>query len=370
MVRWILRSFVLVACFGPMACSDVGFDSEPNPVCAAYVRDFGSGGCSVTPDGFHNFNYFVISGVLDLLFIDDNSGSMYPEQAEMANRFPGFLDSIYRLDYRLAIITTDITKNGGGFLTFPNGNKTISNNSRMMDAKHSANINQFQNTIRRPETLTCDSSGFTNCPSGDERGIFALNLAMARSDQRSFFRPGGHLAVVILADEDERSNGGNIPGYPMEQLDYPISFVSRITEYMGLTKTVSVHSIIIRPGDSNCLSIQNSQTGVRGYYGNNYAALASPNNELKAAGRIVDGVQGSICSNNYTTELGDIAARLNQHVQPIQLPCRPHQDQVNVTLDPAPSVQTTFTIDVDNRLHLNPQVSAGTRVGLSFKCML
>jgi hypothetical protein len=370
MVRFMIRAFILLACFGPMACSDVGFDSLPDPVCAAYQQQYGPGGCVITNNGFKEFNYYQITGELDMLFVDDNSGSMYPEQVEIANRFPGFLDSIYRLDYRIGIITTDITKNGGGLLTFPNGGKFIANNSRKIDTKHSQNVTYFQNTIKRPETLTCDSSGYTNCPSGDERGIYALNLAMARSDQRGFFRAGGHLAVVILSDEDERSNGGNIPGYPLEELDYPISFANRANQYLSATKTISVHSIIIRPGDSGCWSIQNSQNGVKGYYGYSYAALAQPNNALKAAANIVDGVMGSICSNNYTTELGNISAKLNQYVQDIQLPCKPDQNLVTITLDPAPQVQTTYTIDVDNRLHLSPAVQAGTKVNLQFKCKI
>src|SRR4051812_11539371 len=45
-------------------------------------------------------------GMVDILIIDDNSGSMSPEQAKMATRFPDFLNSITHLDYRIAITTT------------------------------------------------------------------------------------------------------------------------------------------------------------------------------------------------------------------------------------------------------------------------
>lgn len=362
----------MLAWTGPViGCSGVAFDTKPNKLCEQYNSEFGSSGCVVRPDGFNQFNYTVTTGKVDIVIVDDNSGSMYTEQVEIADRFPGFLDSISRLDYRLAIITTDVTTNGGGgFLSFPNSEKFLYNTSRSMDARHSDNITQFQNTIKRPETLACDSSGYTNCPSGDERGIYALNQAIERADQRSFFRPGGHLAVVVLSDEDERSNGGQFPGYPMETLDQPVSFAARSKQFLGISKSVSVHSIIIAPGDTQCFNTQNSQPGVKGFYGYNYAALSLPDNNLKSQSNLMDGVIGSICSSNYTAELGNIAAKLNDTVKVIQLPCRPHEDKVDVAFDPVPAQQIYYSIDADNRLNLNPAAPAGTKVSLSYKCKI
>ena len=276
MNKWLIRSLLFSAAMGPIACSDSAFQSAPNATCVQYQRDFGAGGCAATSNGYH-FSYRVTSGEVDMLFVNDNSGSMYQEQVKMAERFPGFLDSIYRLDYRIAIVTTDIYQNGGGFLTFPNGSKFLANTSRLMDGRHSENIGHFQNTIKRQETLNCDLSGYQNCPSGDERGIYAMNLAITRPDQRSFFRAGGHLAVVILSDENERSSGDpNIhPDYPIQRLDTPLSFVENTKQYLGTTKSVSVHSIIIRPGDAECFNLQNSQgSGTKGYYGTYYAQLS------------------------------------------------------------------------------------------------
>lgn len=374
MSKWLLRGALVLAWLGPMGCADTKFESAPNATCVQYQRDFGQGGCVVTPSGYQ-FNYRVTSGEVDMLFVDDNSGSMYPEQVEMANRFPGFLDSIYRLDYRIAVITTDIYNNGGGFLSFPNGGKYLSNKSRVIDAKHNENITQFQNTIKRSETIDCDTFRIKYpgaddpdwCPSGDERGIYAMNLAIARGDQRSFFRSGGHLAVVILSDEDERSNGGNFSGFELQELDTPLSFVQRTKTYLGATKSVSVHSIIIRPGDTYCHSLQNSQSGVKGFYGYSYAALSNPDQALRNAGNIVGGELGNICSSNYTTELGNIAARLNQHQPPV-LPCMPENGQVQVSYDPSPGVAISYSIDSSRRLHLSPVPTAGQHVNLSFKC--
>ncbi|MGE0763406.1 MAG: hypothetical protein AB7N80_09010 [Bdellovibrionales bacterium] len=383
MKSWMWRLIAMISWMGPVGCSDVGFKSQPNKLCVQYQNDFGSEGCVLTPDGFNQFNYHVNVGEVDILVVNDNSTSMYVEQSEMALRFPGFLDSIYRLDYRLGMITTDTRAafNGGGLLTFPNGQKMLANSSRVMDATHQNNITWFQNTVKRQETLDCQASGYTSpsCPSGDERGIFAMNMALDRTDQRGFFRPGGHLAVIILSDEDERSNGGNISGYPLENYDMPLTFVQKTKQILGATKTVSVHSIIIRPTndgandstDIACYNAQNNQgSGVKGFVGTQYAALSNPSNALKAAGNIIDGTLGNICSNNYTTELGNIASKINQTLSTIQLPCKPEQNLVDVSFNPAPAQQVYYTIDADNRIQLNPAAPAGTRVNLKFKCKI
>jgi len=350
------------------ACTDVSFEALPNPTCVQYAREFGPEGGILNPNGYYEFKYSVTTGEVDILLVNDNSGSMYPEQVEMAQRFPGFLDSIYRLDYHLAMVTTDTASNGGVFLKFPNGASFLANSSRTMDAVHATNISFFQQTVKRPETLTCDSSGYTSCPSGDERGIYALNLAMDRADQKSFFRPGGHLAVIILSDEDERSNGGLIPGYPLENYDLPQSFVSRAGQALGASKSVSVHSIIIRPGDASCFSAQNSQSGVKGYYGTQYAALSSPGADLLAAGPIKQGTLGSICSSNYTAELGQISNYVNQATNHIQLPCKPMDGVVQVAFDPAPSGGVSYSVDQSNLLTLSPSAPAGTKVSLEYRC--
>lgn len=370
MSRWIRRFLLLLPIVGPLACSQVHFKAEPNKICVPFVNQFGANSCTLDPNGMATFKYSVSSGEVDILVVDDNSGSMYTEQTEMANRFPGFLDSIYRLDYHLAIITTDITNNPGGFLAFPSGGKVLWNNSRVKDTRHGDNVVQFQNTIKRPETLTCDSSGYTNCPSGDERGIYNLNLAMARSDQQAFFRPTGHLAVIILSDEDERSNGGNITGYALEDLDKPLTFAKYTKQYLGPAKSVSVHSIVIRPGDTQCFDTQNQQSGVKGFYANLYASLTNPSVELKSAGHLVRGALGNICSSNYTTELGNIASQIDQQTKTIQLPCKPEVGSMAMSLDPPGSPYTTYTIDSSNLMTLNPPAAAGVKVNLAFRCKL
>ena len=369
-----------------VGCNNVSFEAVPPTSCSNVNSAYGDGSCEIK-NNFIKYDYSVTLGNVDILFVDDNSGSMYVEQEKMANQFPGFLDSISTLNYQIAITSTDVAKTAAGtkgqFFDFGNGQKILKNSSRIKDSTHYDNITKFQNTIKRSETLQCPNGAA--CPSGDERGIYALNLAIDRSENAPFFRSGGHLAVVILSDEDERSTGGGAPGseinggaigssYKAEDLDLPRTFVQKYGMQLKGAKSISVHSIIIKPAtaisnaDSSCWSQQNNQSGgVKGYYGTQYAALSVPSAELKAMAPIMQGTLGSICSSNYTQEMGQIASFLNQ--KSLALPCQPEDGSLEVSFTPAqPGVSTS--IDSDNVLRFSPYIAAGVKVNLKFDCRM
>lgn len=361
-----------------IGCSDVAFKAAPSATCSELRGAYGADACVQTEDGYNTYKYTARVGDVDILFVDDNSHSMYEDQTEMANRFPGFLDSIKSLNYQIAITTTDVSAspnnppdayNGNGayqdgkLLVFPNGKKILSN-PNVDEAIHQQNISHFQNTIKRPESYNCDPR--TTCPSGDERGIYALNLALDRSDNSALFRAGGHLAVVILSDEDERTNGGSIPGYSLENYDLPETFVGKAKNQLDPTKMVSVHSIIIRPGDSTCYNQQYISSTLHGSYGTYYAQLSNPSSTLQQMGNLIPGVTGSICSSNYTTEMGSIASKIKQTLGTIQLLCNPVAGSLSVSFTPAQSI--SYSVDSNNRLNLSPAAPAGTKVNLEYKC--
>ena len=365
---------------GTSGCSKVDFSALPDESCLSMNQAYGGSACAVGPSGLQSYNYTVVTGSVDLLLIDDNSGSMYVEQEKMANQFPDFLDSISKLSYNIAITSTDVDSSGEGrdgrFFNFGNGQNVLSNTTRTKDSTHYANIPLFQNTIKRSETLDCPDG--PSCPSGDERGIYAAVRAMERVENRDFFRPGGHLAIVILSDEDERSSGGGAPGSevnggPISQnylqgfKDKPETLVSMAKEILSPGKSMSVHSIIIRPGDTTCFQNQNSQGGgVKGFYGTQYAKLSSPSAELKSMGPLKIGTLGNICSSNYTVEMGEIAQYIK--TSRIQLPCKPVSGSLNVTyLDGVTANQKEILSDT-NQLEFIPAIEAGHKIQLEFSC--
>jgi hypothetical protein len=361
-------------------CSKVSFESLPPASCVHMVQAHGPTACVNHPSGSQDYDYSVVTGDVDILFVNDNSGSMYTEQQKMANQFPGFLESIHRLSYQIGITSTDVAQGGPGqdgrFFSFNNGSNILRNSSRLMDTTHSQNIPLFQNTIKRSETLDCPNG--PSCPSGDERGIYAAVRSLERAENRDFFRPGGHLAFVILSDEDVRSTGGGLPGseanggaisasYGASEYDRPETLIQKAKEILPPTKSFSVHSIIIRPGDLSCYNAQNSQGGgVRGYYGFQYAKLSQPTSLMMSMGPIKSGTLGNICSSNYTAEMGQIAQHLK--TSDLQLPCTPNAGTFRATyLGPVATNQTEF-VNSQNQVQFSPPLEAGTRVRLQFSC--
>ena len=235
----ILAILPLMALGIAIGCSDKAFvasnsattscDDDTDLACTKSC-DFGA--C------FKDYDYEKDStaGIADVLFVVDNSGSMSPEQREMGQRFPKLLEKVNQLDYRIGITTTDISNSGNPPLP-KNGNGAwqdgklidFENQRPFLDGTltQSREEELFLNTIERSETHVCEDNNFEldKCPSGDERGLMAAYLTLL-NNYNGFLRSTGHLAVVILSDEDERSKGSGQTSRPFEPQEYPQNFLA------------------------------------------------------------------------------------------------------------------------------------------------
>ena len=293
-------------------------------------------------DAYIAFSNSYSMGKIDIIFVIDNSRSMYKEQQNIAGQFNKFLDAIDHLDYRIAIMTVDISDSPGNRDRYYQDGKFIRmGRDRLLylenedfadnyEYSQDENIEMFKVAIRREESLKCLDEE-RKCPD-DERAICALNLSFDRSNQAKFFRPTGHLMVVIISDEDERSSQEYIDAqrrlyekdYSLTACDDPYTFYRNIAQKVSKHKSVSVHSIIIPPDDDDCLDEQNDSNG-RGYYGEVYEMFALPTLETRDKYPFVlDGQVISICKRNYGAQLGQLSD-FAAEVQPIALPCIPHK---------------------------------------------
>jgi hypothetical protein len=325
----------------------------------------------------------VGEGLVDILIVDDNSGSMSTEQSKMADRFSTFIQSLGSLNYRIAITTTDVSSNfsstpanavnpvrnngvlqDGNLIQFSNGAKFIDRNTSNIESV-------FASAIKRQETLDCEQSGFKNCPSGDERGIFAANLVLERTASE-FVRPTAHFAVIFLSDEDERglsdSRSDQNDGdpilrqmYPLENKDLPETFVSNFATRFP-DKTMSAHSIIVNPGDTACRDAQTGQGGnawVRGVEGYSYAKLSE----------LTGGQVGTICANDYGSQLQDIGYHLQNQVSSMPFQCQPINNQFNIVFTPQPAQAIDVEADFNRMvLEIKGQVPPLTRISLTYDC--
>jgi len=350
------------------ACNNASFDANPGTVFQQCAQGRPEVQCQVTCDDsgscFSDYNYSVQAKAqqTDILFVVDNSASMHPEQIRMSTNFRSFMNSVRNIDYRIGVTTTDVTASPNNGPAFYNGNGAwqdgkllqFDDNRPYLDGSQDAQTEQdlFDSNVRRDETLNCASRNFApeHCPSGDERGIFASVLNL-QNNPSQWIRPTGHMAIVILSDEDEGSDGVFIDP---QGRDRPQGFVNHFNKLYP-NKSLAVHSIIIRPGDNNCLSAQSA--GKLGVFGNVYAQLTG----------ITGGVLANICAPEYTSSLQDIGESASQFRE--VLPCQPYQNQVEVSFTPDVGNQVQVIRRLQQReILFNGNVPAGTQINLSFRC--
>lgn len=392
-LKWTLGALIVG---GYVACSPKQFSSGG---CES-----SSSGCVVAPNGGADYNESttVEGGKVDILVVDDNSASMSTEQSQLGTRFNGFIQNLENkhIDYRIAVTTTDISAAGnearsingngalqdGHLIQFPGGSKYLTNGSGTLAQKDAA----FKSVVQRTETKNCETfitnwltagksttttayrdGYYQNCPSGDERGIFAARLVMENNPD-GFLRSDADLAIIVLSDEDERSANYRAPmpqSNPVEKQSYDPSFAltdydlsQKFVDMMSArfpSKTYGVHPIIVQHDDTACLAIQNSQTmnAVSGSYGIEYEWLRYRTN----------GTQGSICASDYTAILQNIFDNVQgKIVDKVTLNCsNPVNLQVTLTNNSDPTI--TWNV-IGNELRFNKKLPVGTTIQRIYHC--
>ena len=321
-------------------------------------------------------------GVVDIIFVVDNSRSMHVEQKNIADQFDEFLDSIEELDYRIALMTVDVsdspnnrdrTYQDGYFIRFKNRRTYLSSGDSR--SQHEENIKMFKAAVQRPESIECLEDGKEDeCPD-DERAICALNKSLDISSQQDFFRKTAHLMVIILSDEDERSSEEyrkqqwdlNRVDYRLNACDDPRNFYSKVSQRIGLHTGISVHAIIIPPGDEDCLAEQSDALG-QGYYGEEYEKFAKPSGRiLREYPYITSGQVLSICDRSFGSQLGRLSDYLQKPL-PITLPCEPYRVKNVRLVDDGDSDDVRYELEGKNLKILEDQVSLSSRVKVTVLC--
>ncbi|MCO5114537.1 MAG: VWA domain-containing protein [Bdellovibrionaceae bacterium] len=344
----------------------------------------------------------VNSGKVDILFVVDNSGSMYVEQTKMAAAFPTLVHGldIAGLDYRIGITTTDVTSSlnpqkslgglekgalqDGRLIKFGNGKLYLDNT----DYDNGNIQGLFASRIQRQETLDCEAAGFveSKCPSGDERGIYAALKTVDRNEGK-FFRTGSHIAFIFLTDEDVRGKGlaaFNIPGYPSSLLptrgDYPATLIEYVLGRLGDTHTMSAHAIVTDTAQCRSQQVgQNNNSYIDANIGYFYMEMTNPSSPARvsqetlsqiAKGKLMVGTVGSICSANYTTQAGNIKNVVNQasfrHVAVQDLECVPESGTFQMDYIPA-GISWSFSAS-QNQIVFSPALQAHQKAKFSYLC--
>jgi hypothetical protein len=298
-----------------------------------------------------SFTQKATGGKIDILMVVDNSESMERDQQKMATKFQSFIANLSDLDYQIGVTTTDAGpeyKPGyTGILDYFDGKSM-----KFITPKTPNKEVLFKQTVQRKETLNCYKTG-SHCGSNTEEPMYASILAMHwhNSYNAGFFRDGADLAIVVISDEDEKSNLSFNPHKPQEVLD-------EAKLIWGEKKVVKGYGIIVQPGDKKCLHDQAWERflGAGAYYGTYVAELA----------RLTGGETGSICQKDYSDSLKAITKNMRQNLlyKEVVLAHTPVVGSVQVSFSPSQPITVSV---VGNKVIFSKPPTEGTVIKVSYK---
>jgi hypothetical protein len=291
---------------------------------------------------------------VDILIIDDNSGSMSVEQSGMSQRFSSFLSQITSLDWQLGIVTTDVDQDAplkDGRLIEMSG---MPGQYVLTSAMNSQSVqNSFSNTVQRPET-----------GSGTERGISAAVRALERSKSGNaidagnakLFRSDAALAVIVVSNDDEfqRRSGetGNNSG-----VTSPDDFMAFMSQNYP-NKKILWHSIIVIPNDSNCLHLSGANNEAYGIWYNQLSMNTG-------------GIIGSVCQSDFGSQLAAMGSTTQTLISSVQLDCAPvdanGDGKLDVVVTMGGQTLTNYTVK-GNLLDFGQNLPIGT-VSINYTCL-
>lgn len=230
----------------------------------------------------------LVGGYADILFVVDNSGSMYDDQVRLSQSFDTFINWITQesVDFHIAITTTDVDLGGanGAFV----GTPTVLSNSTPNLA------DTFKANVLVGET----GSGYEH---GFDPAVRALTEPLVSTANASFLRENAKLYVIFVSDEEEQST--------MAVAD----FRDQIVALKG-GEASRVHFTAITAEELNTCGAT---------YGARYAELVT----------LTGGLSGSICQEDFGVTLQNLAFEVTNAVGHYFLTAIPEPSTIEVKVD-------------------------------------
>ncbi len=367
-MAWSLFLILVSLCLTITSCTKVKFAESktdpapttnsptPPPVVAQGTRDVTNNVIAQTPNN-----------KLDILLIIDDSNSMLLENQKLASKMSDFVTNLQSssIDWQMcATVTRALNVNNspawGASIQWAQYSPASGVPAWVL--KPTANLSTiFTNTINN---IGAGWSG-----TDDERGIKAAWWHLYNGDTRyannsKCYRTEAALAVILISDEDVRSVGGDAAAqfYPnelktLENDDLPATLTTQVQDIFGLKKRFTYNSIIVKPGDSNCMAAQDAG-GAKSHYGVKYKEVSD----------LTGGGIGSICDSHYSTSLNLFKDSIQDSISSIPLECIPVKGIMSVTVNPA---VTGLQSEIKGAsVVFTPNVPAGRSVTLKYKCPL
>ena len=237
-------------------------------------------------------------GVVDILWVVDDSGSMVNERKKLVSNFSRFLQELLalRVDFQMGV--TSIVFADGGRLR--------------------GNVKILKNATPNPQQVFGDNTTFPDSRSRWEQGLRMTQFALSSPNidpggpNFGFLRPNAALAIIAVTNEDDSSFGTT---------DY-YARVFRGLKGKGNENLVTF-SVIGGTLPNGCVP-----PGEAGLYG----SLAEPAFRYAEVASKTGGVIGSICDVSFEQTLVRIAQALNTLKRVFPLTLKPIANSVRVTV--------------------------------------
>lgn len=369
------KAFGLVACLLFVGCGPVRFSADTKSLASVDPNNDGSD-TNTPPDGTDNGstkNMRYVGTVeraankVDIVLVVDDSSSMAPDNAKLANRLSGFVTSLENsdIDWQMCVTVTRAVNTSSGYRwgasMFWQNYTPPAGTPQYILRSSASNLSTIFSS-----TMTYIGSGWAN--SDDERGIksaywHVYNGDLRYSNNSGCYRQDAALAYIFISDEDERSVGGDQSAVfyasegnkPLENDDKPEVFIDWVKSTFGSNKRFTANSIIVIPGDTACMTSQDANGASKSHYGHTYARLSS----------LTGGGVGSICATDYAANLNLFLNRITNSLGSVPLECAPVG---NVTVTISPNMGTVTSRVEGINLILTPAVPEGRTITVDYKC--
>lgn len=279
------------------------------------------------------FNIGEEYGKADVLFILDTSASMDADLNKLSTKLSQMTSGWKKIDWQIGVTNAGV---GSGFW------QSRALNGKLMSLQdHPQKSKILKKSSNRPEHYFALTIGRDTLPPSSEgssdsvcnyppfcmdfwvkpqpmKAITAA-IAEAQKSNKGFFREDAHLIPVIISDADENENGQSINTQPEDVIAY---YHQTFKQGAGITG----FAFVIQPGDQNCLNNQNNlfQGGLSGRFG----TVAHRFTQLTA------GKSFSICENDYSTPLRELAEVVRKKIETLTLDSDPIEESVEVFISP------------------------------------
>ncbi len=226
-------------------------------------------------------------GIVDILWVIDDSGSMKNQRTTLVNNFDRFIQELLKLKvtFQIGVISTNATDKG----------ELRGNTTRII-----------KNSTSDPRAVFLENTNFAESRTRWEQGLRMMQLALTpplstTGANAGFLRPNAALAVIAVSDEDDSSYGD--PSY----------YVRFLREVKGKgNENLISFSVIGGTTPAGC-----TPPGEAIFWG----SLAEPAFRYSSVATKTAGIVGSICDTSFEATLTSIAQALStlRRVFPLSL---------------------------------------------------